>query len=165
MLARLFLLLVFTFFAELFPLLWLADKFGWQIVLGEVLLSGILGVFVTRWQNVKIFRRVQSQLAAGEVPATTVLHGVLVWVAGVLLVLPGILTDIVGLLLLVPLFRKLLGLSVALWFHRRFRTTSFAARNFSDTQQPSHLPEHQTPRIIDVQVIDRPQSDSQREEE
>lgn len=163
MLARLFFLLVLTFFAELFLLLWLADKFGWQIVLAEVFLSGLLGVFVTRWQNVRTFRRVQSQLAAGEVPATAVLHGMLILVAGVLLILPGILTDIVGLLLLVPLFRKLLGLSVALWFHRRFRTSAFGANNFSDAGQESHVPEHQLPRIIDVQVIDKPKSDSQED--
>jgi UPF0716 protein FxsA len=163
MLARLFLLLLFTFFAELFLLLWLADKFGWQIVLAEIFLSGILGVFVTRWQNVKTFRRVQSQLAAGEVPATSILHGMLVLAAGVLLILPGILTDILGLLLLVPLFRKLLGLSVAMWFHRRFRTSAFGANNFADAQQRPHLPEQQAPRIIDVQVIEKPKSDSQSE--
>lgn len=169
MLARLFLLLVLTFFAELSLLLWFADEFGWQMALGEILLSGVLGVVVTRWQNVKIFRRVQSQLSAGEVPARTVLHGLLILVAGVLLIVPGILTDVVGLLLLIPLVRKLLGLSVAIWFHRRFRRSAIGANKFADDPQAAHLPKRQTSRIIDVEVIEPPQDDlsrdSQREEE
>lgn len=163
MIARLFLLLIATFFAELFLLLWLAERFGWQVVLAEVFLSGLLGVFVTCRQSVRMRRGMQSQLAAGEVPAKAVLHGMLIFAAGVLLILPGILTDILGLLLLVPLFRKLLGLSVALWFHRRFRKSSFAAGNFAAGEPESQTPERQLPRIIDVQMIDKPKSDTQGE--
>lgn len=165
MLARLFFLLILTFFAELSLLLWFADRFGWRMALAEVLASAILGVLVVRWQNVKILQRVRSQLAAGETPTATVLHGVLILFAGLLLVMPGILTDILGLLLLIPPFRKLLGLSAALWIHRRFRTASFGS-NLTGTmhaQPGTEQPDtgRPLPRIIDVQVIDRP-ADSTR---
>jgi UPF0716 protein FxsA len=161
MIARLFLLLVLTFFAELSLLLWFADEFGWNVALGEVLLSGVLGLLVVRWRNASYMRRVKSQLATGETPATAVLHGLLILLAGILLILPGLLTDLLGLLLLVPLFRKLLGMSVAIWFHRRFRASSYETKTSTQAEQAAHQSERPTSRIIDVRVVDRPQSDSQ----
>src|SRR5699024_5519305 len=46
-------------------------------------------------------------LAAGRTPAREVVHGVMVLVAGILLLIPGFVTDIIGLLLFIPAVRDL----------------------------------------------------------
>ena len=50
----------------------------------------------------------REEIAAGAMPASSVLDGVLILVAAALLVTPGVLTDAFGLLCLVPGFRSLL---------------------------------------------------------
>jgi UPF0716 family protein affecting phage T7 exclusion len=50
----------------------------------------------------------QAQLAQGKPPTNELLDGLMILIAGALLITPGILTDIVGFSLLVPPVRSLL---------------------------------------------------------
>ena len=45
--------------------------------------------------------RVREEMSKGTVPTTSVVEGVLIFVAGVVLVTPGALTDLCGILLLI----------------------------------------------------------------
>jgi UPF0716 protein FxsA len=60
------------------------------------------GVFIVRHQGLGVWRRVRAQLSAGTVPAAELVDGLLILIAGLLLIIPGFVTDAVGLLLLVP---------------------------------------------------------------
>ena len=53
-------------------------------------------------------RRIQGQLAARRVPSEELVDGMVVLVAGLLLLVPGFLSDIVGLLLLLPPVRAVI---------------------------------------------------------
>jgi UPF0716 protein FxsA len=48
----------------------------------------------------------QKQAARGQVPAAELLDGLLILIAGVLLISPGMLTDVAGLALLLPPVRR-----------------------------------------------------------
>jgi UPF0716 protein FxsA len=76
--------------------------------LGLVIGAGLLGAALARRQGFEIWRRIQSQLAQGQTPTRDVLDGLLVLVAGFLLILPGLLSDIAGFLMLLPPVRGLL---------------------------------------------------------
>src|SRR5690606_39100995 len=106
----------------------------------------------------------QGQLAAGELPTTELVNGLLILFAGALLLTPGFVTDTLGLLLLVPPTRAVVRTLVLRRFERRLRSafapggtawagpggTGFAtARVFTGeaTYQPS------TARIIDVHEV------------
>jgi UPF0716 protein FxsA len=52
-------------------------------------------------------------LAAGRLPASSIVDGVIILLAGGLLITPGILTDSFGFLCLVPAFRRVV--KRALW--------------------------------------------------
>ena len=65
------------------------------------------GVFIVRHQGLGVWRRVRAQLSAGTVPAVELVDGLLILVAGLLLIFPGYVTDAVGLLLLLPPVRGL----------------------------------------------------------
>jgi UPF0716 protein FxsA len=88
----------------------------------------------------------------GEVPGRELVDGVLLFVAGILLVVPGFIGDVIGLALLFPPTRSLIRWAAALWFGRRARmflgasvvggqTITVATRNVRGPGTPSNGPE------------------------
>ncbi|MGZ4798717.1 MAG: FxsA family protein [Acidimicrobiia bacterium] len=77
----------------------------WIGILNSILvlmLVSVGGVLIVRHQGLGIYRRVRAQLADGIVPAAELVDGLLILVAGLLLIVPGFISDAVGLLLLLP---------------------------------------------------------------
>jgi UPF0716 protein FxsA len=72
-----------------------------------VVLSSIVGSALVRLQGFGVLARIRQQLAEGKNPGREVAHGVMILLAGILLLIPGFVTDIVGLLLFVPSIRDL----------------------------------------------------------
>ncbi|NIP86765.1 MAG: FxsA family protein [Planctomycetales bacterium] len=122
MLLRLILLLTVVPLTELFLLMWLADLVNSALaVFGLVILTGVVGASLARWQGAETWRRLQGDLAAGRVPADALLDGLLIFVAGTLLLTPGILTDLIGFALLVPALRKQVKRYLVWRFQARFQ--------------------------------------------
>ncbi|EOX4257795.1 FxsA family protein [Vibrio cholerae] len=67
-----------------------------------VLLTAIVGASLVRSQGLQTLFTVQQRLAQGQLPAQQILEGVMLAVAGVLLLIPGFFTDILGMLVLLP---------------------------------------------------------------
>jgi len=80
-----------------------------------VLLTGIAGAALVRRQGVAILLRIQQEMAQGHVPAPQMIDGVMILVAGALLVTPGLITDVSGFLLLVPFVRE----QIRFWLKRK----------------------------------------------
>ncbi|EOW9239126.1 FxsA family protein [Vibrio cholerae] len=70
-----------------------------------VLLTAIVGASLVRSQGLQTLLTVQQRLAQGQLPAQQILEGVMLAVAGVLLLTPGFFTDILGMLVLLPVPR------------------------------------------------------------
>ena len=64
---------------------------------------------LVRSQGLQTLLSMQQRMAAGELPAREILQGMLLAIAGLLLILPGFVTDMVGLLLLQPALRDWLA--------------------------------------------------------
>ncbi len=64
--------------------------------------TGVLGAFLARMEGLRILSRIQNDFRTGQMPTEQLFDGVLVLVAGVVLLTPGLLTDIAGLILLFP---------------------------------------------------------------
>jgi UPF0716 protein FxsA len=79
----------------------------WPTLLG-IVLTGVLGALVLRWQGMGVIRQMQLRFSRGEMPARQMGDAVLIGLAGVLLLLPGYFTDLVGLVLLLPWTRALI---------------------------------------------------------
>ena len=73
-----------------------------------IVLTGLIGAIVLRWQGFATLREMQFRLQRGEMPARQMGDAMLIGLAGLLLLLPGYFTDLVGLLLLVPWTRELI---------------------------------------------------------
>jgi UPF0716 protein FxsA len=111
------LLLLFTLvpIAELWLLLVISDKTSWQFTVLLVLVTGIVGASLARWQGWQTLAKIQQQAARGESPAGGLLDGMMILIAGTLLITPGILTDVVGFTLLFPPARQLLKHRLYAW--------------------------------------------------
>jgi UPF0716 protein FxsA len=108
MLLRLIILFTAVPLVELFLLLWLADVTNSALlVFGLVIVTGIAGASLARWQGAGTLRRLQRDLTEGRVPTDALLDALMIFVAGALLLTPGILTDVVGFCLLIPPLRQL----------------------------------------------------------
>ncbi|HDZ9336105.1 TPA: membrane protein FxsA [Vibrio cholerae] len=74
-----------------------------------VLLTAIVGASLVRSQGLQTLLTVQQRLAQGQLPAQQILEGVMLAVAGVLLLTPGFFTDVLGMLVLLPAPRAYLA--------------------------------------------------------
>ena len=104
--------------AELIVMFKVADAFGWLETLSVLVLISVVGAWLVRRQGLAMVMRIQRELSQGKVPTKSVVDGLLLLVAGALLLTPGFVTDAVGILLLFPPTRiALRGLLV-----RRYRS-------------------------------------------
>lgn len=100
------LLLFFLFPAlELYLLVAVGGVVGALNMVLWVFASAFIGMWAARVQGQAAMLKVRAELAAGRTPEQGFMDGLLLFVAGVLLILPGLITDAVGLFLLVPWFR------------------------------------------------------------
>ena len=90
---------------ELFVLIQVGSVIGagWTVLL--VILSAVLGVAVMRRQGMAALADLQSGMEDLRDPVRPIAHGVLIMLAGLLLIVPGFLTDAVGVALLIPPLR------------------------------------------------------------
>lgn len=100
----------------------------WTAVL-FIVVTGILGTYLANTQGISTYRRIQQELAQGRMPTDSLIDGVLILLAGVLLISPGVLTDLVGIVLMLPPSRAVVRRQLIAWFERRFRIQSLAPRS------------------------------------
>jgi len=98
-------LFVFMPVVELALLLKVGSALGVAKTLVLVVGTGVIGAFLARAQGVMILTAIHRELNEGRMPAPRLLDGVMVLVAGTLLITPGLITDTAGFLLLVPSVR------------------------------------------------------------
>lgn len=93
--------------AEIAGFVIVGREIGALATIGLVLASAIVGAILLKWQGFGALSRLRSDIAAGRDPSRQMAHGVMIVIAGILLMLPGFITDIVGLLLFLPPVRDL----------------------------------------------------------
>jgi UPF0716 protein FxsA len=141
---RLFLLFTLVPLVEIFLLAWIAEQTNWLVTLLLILLPGLLGAWLARREGLRCLRVVREEMARGQMPAASLLDGLMILVAGALLVTPGVLTDLAGFALLIPPVRRLVRRVLTRRIHARIVRVMSASR----TAGPGH------DEIVDVRVID-----------
>lgn len=104
---RLLLLFVTVPAVELALLIEIGSRIGTLATLALIAATGVAGASLARLSGLQVLRRMQAELAEGRMPAGSLIDGVIILIAGALLVTPGILTDVVGFLCLIPGFRAI----------------------------------------------------------
>ena len=132
---RLLLLFVALPAIELALLIELGSRLGVLHTLGLIALTGVVGASLARSQGLSLIRDVQERLAAGEVPAEHLVDGVLILVAGAMLLTPGVLTDAAGFALLTPSVRRWVKRVLRHRFERAIEAGSVHV-SFGDSFEP-----------------------------
>lgn len=108
----LFALFIIIPIIEITVLMQVGELIGAWSTVAIVIISAWLGAKYVRQQGLATLQSVQTKMSQGEMPSGEIVTGLMLLVAGVLLVTPGFVTDIFGLLLLVPSFRQALASAV-----------------------------------------------------
>lgn len=124
LLARLFFLFVAFPLLELAILIWVGTRIGVWPTIGIVLGTGALGAYLARLEGLRVWHRIQHDLATGRMPVAEVVDGLMIFLAGILLLTPGLLTDALGFALLVPRTRKAFRHAVGRRLRRMAETRS-----------------------------------------
>lgn len=123
---------------------------GWLTLwptLALVLLTGIVGTTLMRWQGMQVLAELRGDLGQLKNPLSPLAHGALIVVAGLLLLTPGFFTDTIGFLLMVPKIREMIIAQVG----ARVQVQSFSTRT-DHMHSTSRKSDHQT--VIDGEFFE-----------
>ncbi|MAO41645.1 MAG: exlusion protein FxsA [Pseudohongiella sp.] len=146
-----FLALIVVPLAELYLLFAVADLIGGLATLALVILTAAVGLSVLRYQGFSTLNRANQRMAAGQLPGQEIVEGMMLAVAGALLLTPGLITDTIGFLLLTPVVRKRLAKRAI------SKGSGFFVGGFASGTRWQSGPSNSRGRgdIIDGEVVDR----------
>lgn len=163
-------LIFFIPFVEIYLLYKVGAEIGVINTLFALLASFVLGLGIAKAQGRYIVAKMKSALGQNSLPTKEVIHGLVIFIAGVLFAIPGFLSDIVGFFLLMPGSRHLVVGAFRRRLAKQVQTGGFKAFSFGSfggfgggfsTHRPGPMPgsmsdageaweREVTPKVIDV---------------
>ena len=140
-----FIIFVLIPVVELSVLIRVGEVLGSWNTVALVILTAVVGVSLVRSQGLSTLMSVQKKLAAGEAPGQEIVEGMMLAMAGILLLIPGFVTDLIGLILLTPITRA----PLARYFYQRMQLKVVAGTQFRAGANPFEPP-HQRGQGGDV---------------
>lgn len=127
-------LLVFfvTPIVEMYLLIEVAGYINTLPTIALVMLTAVIGVALLKRQGVATLTRGLSRAEGGELPGQEIAEGLLLAVAGALLITPGFITDAVGFTLLFPPSR----MAIARVVLQRVQVQTFGGGGFQQRPGP-----------------------------
>jgi UPF0716 protein FxsA len=142
-----FLLFIVLPATELALLIEVGRRIGTMNTLLLIVVTGMVGASLARWQGLSVLRQIQRETAEGRMPAAPLVDGMIILIASALLVTPGVLTDLFGFLCLVPAFRA--AVRAAAW--RRFERAAAEGRVVMHVHTADWEAPPRAPRVYDVE--------------
>ncbi len=133
---------------ELWLLHALWDNTGLLPTVALVLASGFIGATLARMQGISAWRKIHQAMASGRTPGPELVDGVMILLAGAVLITPGIITDCLGFLFLLPQFRRRFGTWAVEQFKKR-TLAKFTVHTTGTASGPQNPPDE--PTIIDAE--------------
>jgi UPF0716 protein FxsA len=134
---KLFLLFAILPILEIAILINVGEQIGGWYTVAIVILTAFAGARLVRQQGLSTLMQAQQKMQAGTMPGQEMAEGLLLVIAGVLLVTPGFITDGIGFLLSLPMTRPLIAKSLVKKLSVRVVNPSFNS-NFSQHHQQPH---------------------------
>ena len=108
---------------EIWVLIRAAEVVGGLNAIALMILISAAAAFLVRREGLGLLMRFQDRVNAGELPTKELLDGLLVAMAGALMLTPGFVTDAVGLLCLLPPSRAIIRTVLIARFGSRMTVT------------------------------------------
>ena len=103
---HLFLLFAVIPMIELALLIKAGSYFGLFNTITIVILTAVIGAYMVKMEGIGIMYRIQKNMQEGIFPEDELINGMMILVAGALLLTPGFFTDIIGFLMVIPVTRN-----------------------------------------------------------
>ena len=87
---------------ELGLLMKIGGMIGLLPTVGVIILTGVIGAGLARQQGMGVLQQIQREMTGGQLPANSIIDGVIILIAAALLMTPGFLTDLFGFFCLIP---------------------------------------------------------------
>ncbi len=91
---------------EIYLLIQIGAQIGALPTLGLIVFTALVGAFLLRIQGLITLAKIRQSMDRGELPAGSLIEGLILLIAGVLLLTPGFFTDALGFICLVPSTRR-----------------------------------------------------------
>lgn len=152
MFSRLLLLFILVPLAEILLLIQIGKWVGFWPTVGLVLVTGVLGASLARDQGLQIIEQIRREFNQSSLPTDAMLEGLLVLIAGIVLLTPGVLTDLCGFLLLIPPLRRVVRDWIKRYAQKKIRERKLVVMPFGPS---SHGADQRTEgrqggRVIDI---------------
>jgi UPF0716 protein FxsA len=148
---------------EIYVFLQAWDRFGFLNLMFAFALGAILGIGLVRNQGRYVLRKMQESLVRGQLPADEVLHGLLIFLGGLMLIAPGLISDAIGLLFIIPGPRHVIAFYLKPRLANKIKTGNFRVFSFGSMggggQRTGASPNGDgwardvSPKVIDVKPI------------
>jgi len=110
---------------EILLFLTLGQIIGGWLTFALILLTGFIGAYLAKREFRRVIDYARHELAAGQIPATSILDGIAVFTGGLLLITPGFFTDTIGLFLLLPPTRRVIQAFFLQWLRKKINSGEF----------------------------------------
>ncbi|AMJ88498.1 FxsA family protein [Alteromonas sp. Mac1] len=81
---------------------------GWNTI-GLVILTAFIGAYFVKREGIATLQTAQAKMQRNELPGKEMVEGLMLVVAGILLVTPGLITDVLGFMFALPGSRHLIA--------------------------------------------------------
>jgi UPF0716 protein FxsA len=160
MFPKLLLLFILVPVTEIYLFFTVGGKIGVPTTIGIVLLTAFIGANLARRQGQLTMQKFKHATGEGRVPHEEVMDGIMIIIAGALLLTPGFLTDAIGFSLLVPSIRTMVRKYATERLKNNIKIVGVSPSS------PSPAPENESPpersksprskgKIIDAEIIDK----------
>ncbi len=110
---------------ELALLIKIGSIIGTFNTIAIVILTAVIGAYLVRLEGMGVWVRIQQNLSEGVFPAEELIDGVMILIAGAVLLTPGFVTDVIGFLLVFPPSRAIIKKGLKKYFAHRVTTVQF----------------------------------------
>jgi UPF0716 protein FxsA len=116
---KLFLLFTIIPVVELALLIKIGSFIGVANTIAIVILTAIVGAYMVRSEGIGVMYRIQKNMNEGLFPGNELINGLLILIAGALLLTPGFFTDLLGFCMVFPLTRKFISKYIKKYLERK----------------------------------------------
>jgi UPF0716 protein FxsA len=124
---------------EMYILIQVGSLIGGLYTIGLVLLTAMIGVSLLKRQGLSIFLTAQQKMQTGQMPVREIAEGLMLAIAGALLLTPGFVTDTIGFILLTPYLRQYLAQCLFnIWLKNSAQAQFYQQTHYYSRESASH---------------------------
>ncbi len=127
---KLFLIFAVIPVIELALLIKVGSIIGTMNTISIVILTAVIGAYMVRSEGLGVMSRIQANMQEGIFPAEELINGMMILLAGALLLTPGFFTDVIGFFMVIPVSRNFLKRIARRYIEKKMSSGEFRINRF-----------------------------------